>query len=426
MRRVVVTGFGVVSPIGNGKEAFFEGLHTARSGIDVIRSFEASTFPSRVAGQVKDLDLEKIALPEQERAALLRDPRSIFGILAAREALRQAFAKELPTAAYQSRRIGVFLATGLDTIHLDELAPHVGKDAISATTLMDQAYASPPRSYLHVPSHLGALCVAREAGASGPFCVNVSAGAAGTQALGTAFDAIRDGLVDVAIAGGYDSMLDPLCLGAFGMLDDVCHNTNHWSEASRPFDIDRAGIVLGEGSGVCILEERQMALARGATELAEILGYCSTMDPYHLLDTSNDASPLAITMQRALHRARLLPDAIDYINAHGAGTRSSDVLETRAIRTVFGHVANRLPVSSTKSQTGHLVGAAGAVEFLAGMFALLEQTLPATLNLTNADPDCDLDYVPMAPRAAKVTTFMSNSFALGGQNAVIIAGIPRK
>jgi 3-oxoacyl-[acyl-carrier-protein] synthase II len=251
--------------------------------------------------------------------------------------------------------------------------------------------------------------------------VNLSACAAGTQALGEAFVAIRDGVLDAAVAGGYDSMVNPLGVGGFCLLDALSKSNHRGAGASRPFDAKRDGFVLGEGAGMCVLEELGAARRRGARIYAEILGYGSSLDAFHVADPAPDHAGAVAAMRKALASAGLGPEQIDYVNAHGTGTRKNDPMETRAIRTVLGAAADRVPVSSTKSQIGHLIGAAGAVELIAGLFALAEQILPATINLSEPDPTCDLDYVPNVPRAARIRTFLSNSFGFGGQNASIVA-----
>ena len=421
-RRVVITGAGVVSPIGTGWFAFCDGLRTARPGVDTIRSFDASAFPTRIAGEVRDLEAGRVALPDGERAALLRDRKSLFGLVAAREALARAFAgRSLPCAA---ERLAVIVAAGLEVFHLEDLAPHVTGEQIDGTTLLAALDAAPPGALLQIPADLGARCILGETGGAGLFAVNLSACAAGTQAVGEATLAVRDGVADVALAGGYDSMINPLGVGGFCLLEALSTSNDRRGEASRPFDALRDGFVLGEGAGMVVLEELEAARARGATVLAEVLGYATTLDAYRVTDPAPDAAGAIAAMRGALADAGVAPEEIDYINAHGTATRKNDPAETAAIHGVFGAAARRVPVSSTKSQIGHLIGAAGAVELCATLFALREQLLPATINLTHPDPECDLDYVPLDPRPARVRTAISNSFGFGGQNATIVVGLP--
>lgn len=427
MRRVVVTGAGVVSPIGVGLPAFFTGLREARSGVGPIRSFDASGLATRIAAEVTGLDAarEVAGVPEARRAALLRDRKSLFGLVAAREALAAAFGAAGPGGAYAPERTGVSVATGLEVFHLEDLAPHVRGGRIDGAALMAAVEAAPPGAHLQIPADLGAREIARVAGGRALFAVNVSACAAGTQAIGAGWQAVRDGHGEVIVAGGYDSMVNPLGVGGFCLLEALSRANDLGPAASRPFDAGRDGFVLGEGAGMLVLEEREAALARGAPILAELLGYGSTLDAYRVSDPVPGEAGAVAAMERALAAARVAPAEVDYVNAHGTGTRKNDPAETRAIRAVFGAAADRLPVSSTKSQIGHLIGAAGAVEAIASLFALREQLLPATINLHVPDPECDLDYVPNVPRRARVRTVLSSSFGFGGQNAVLVLGAHR-
>ncbi len=422
MPRVVVTGMGVVAPIGIGIGPFFDGLRSARAGVDRIASFDAGRFPTRIGAEVNGFDLDTTGLSDRERSALSADPKSAFGVTAARQALAAAFGDVPISRCYPEERVGVVAAAGLEIFHLDDLVPLFSDGAIDGRALRDHLFDTPVFTNLQIPADLGARAIARLTGAGGMVQVNVSACAAGTQALGEAFLAIRQGVLDVAVTGGYDSMLNPLGVGGFCMLEALSTANDLGPGASRPFDKHRDGFVLGEGAGFCILENAQSALARGATIHGEVLGYSSSMDAYRVTDPAPDQAGAIRAMRGALASAGLSPAQVDYINAHGTGTRKNDPAETRAIKKVFGSRARQIPVSSTKSQIGHLIGAAGAVEFIAGLFALNEQLLPATINLVTPDPQCDLDYVPGTPRQATVEHFMSNSFGFGGQNACIVAG----
>ena len=419
-RRVVVTGMGVVSPIGVGRTAFFEGLATARSGIDAIRSFDAATFPTRVAGEVRGLDVASVRLPDELAAALRADPKSVFGIVAAREALADAFGGASVIPCAPDRR-AVFIAAGLEILRLDDLARCLRGGDIDPRVLHDEVLRAPLDSRVQVPADVGARVIAAEVGAAGVVMIDVSACAAGTQALGEAFRAVSDGVCDVAIAGGYDSMINPLGVGGFCMLEALSRSNDRGPTASRPFDSTRDGFVLGEGAAVLVLEERTAALRRGARVHAEVLGYGSSLDAYRVSDPAPDQAGAVRVLRAALDDAGLEPADIDYVNAHGTGTRQNDPAEARAIRVVFGPEADRVPVSSTKSQIGHLIGAAGAVELCAGLFALRRQVLPATITLRSPDPECDLCHVAPEPRAARVRSFLSTSFGFGGQNAAIVA-----
>jgi 3-oxoacyl-[acyl-carrier-protein] synthase II len=314
------------------------------------------------------------------------------------------------------------VARGLEVFHLAYLGRNYRDRAVDGRRIWDEIARSSPYACIQVPSDLGVRLIASEWDAQGPVMVNVSACAAGTQAIGEAMQAIRDGVVDLAIAGGYDSMVNPLGFGGFCMLDAMSKSNDLAAGASRPFDVHRDGFVLGEGAGMVVLEEASAARARGATILAEVLGYGSTLDAYRVSDPAPDQAGAVACIRAALLDGGVEPGSIDYVNAHGTATRKNDPAETAALRAVFGDHADRLAVSSTKSQMGHLIGAAGAVELLAAVFALQRQVLPATINLERPDPACDLDYVPNVPRPGRVRAVLSNSFGFGGQNAAIVLG----
>lgn len=422
MKRVVVTGMGVVSPIGTSIPAFFDGLRTARPGIGEIISFDAETFPTRIAGEVgqkPDLPqwVDEMILP-----AILRDPKSCFALAAAEECLKDAFGDEEPSQFHNPDRICAYIATGLEILHLQDLVRHAGVNTLDGASILQSVMDFPPWSRIQTPSHLAARAIAKRIKAHGRFIVNVSACAAGTQALGEAFLAIQDGAADMAVTGGYDSMINPLGVGGFCMLEALSTSNHLGGAASRPFDADRDGFVLGEGSGMCVLEEYEAARSRGAKIYAEVLGYASSLDAYRVSDPDPEQRGAVKVMDLALKRARFLPDGIDYINVHGTATRKNDPNEARAIRRVFGKSTETIPVSSTKSQIGHLIGAAGAVEFIVGVFALKEGIIPATINLDHPDSECKLNHVAKTPRKAQVRSFLSNSFGFGGQNAAIIVG----
>jgi len=420
MRRVVVTGMGVVSPIGVGVSAFFDGLREARAGIDTIRSFDASAFSTSIAGEVRDLDMSSVELPAGVGQALSRDPKAVFGLVAVREALAGAGLRTGDRPAPD--RLAVMVAAGLEIFHLEDLVRYVENGRVDGARLMAALERHPPLSRLQIPAHLAARAIARELGAGGLFSVNVSACAAGSQSIGEAFRAVREGAADLAVAGGYDSMVNPLGVGGFGLLEALSTANELRGGASRPFDARRDGFVLGEGAAMLVLEAEELARKRGAPIHAEVLGYASTMDAFRVTDPAPDQAGAISAMRGALADAGLEPDSIDYINAHGTATPKNDPAETAAIRSVFGAHADELPVSSTKSQVGHLIGAAGALELLATVFALEQNLLPATINLEQPDPECDLDYVALKPRPAHIEQALSNSFGFGGQNACIVIG----
>jgi 3-oxoacyl-[acyl-carrier-protein] synthase II len=420
VRRVVVTGVGVVSPIGNGLPDFLEGLRTSRRGIGTIRSFDSTSFSSRIAGEVKDLAMKELALPEEEGPALLRDPKGLYGLAAAQEALRGAFGNGMPSACYGRDRMGLFMAAGLEIFNLADLVAYVDGGSVLGEALQKSLDTAPAFSRLQIPAHLAARCIARQVEAEGQFAVDVSACAAGTQAIGEAFWAIRDGAADMMVTGGYDSMVNPLGVGGFTLLQALSTANELGGGASRPFHAKRDGFVLGEGAAVIVLESLDGARARSAPILGEVLGFGSTMDAFRVTDPATDQRGAIGAMRNALADASISPEQVDYVNAHGTGTEKNDPAETAAIRAAFGAHADALPVSSTKSQIGHLIGAAGAVEFVATLLAIEHGFLPATINLDETDPECDLDYVPENVRDANVNVAVSNSFGFGGQNACIV------
>jgi 3-oxoacyl-[acyl-carrier-protein] synthase II len=408
--------------LGSGRDRFFTGLREARSGVRVIQSFDASDFPVRLAAEVPDVDATRLDLPFPEGPAMRRDPKALFGMVAAREALAQALVSVRVSQVFDPYRVGICMATGLEIFHGLDLAPFLDGDHLNRAGLLQAALAAPPHAIMEIPSDLAARCVAREAGIAGPCSVNVSACAAGSQALGEALWLIRDGALDAVLAGGFDSMVNPLGVGGFSLLGALSSSNHLGPAASRPFDRDRDGFVLGEGAAMFFLETLESAQARGAIVLAEVLGYGSTMDAFRVSDPDESERGAMAAMRAALADAGISAVDVDYINAHGTGTRKNDPAESRAIRQVFG--ATPPPTSSTKSQIGHLIGAAGAVEAMAVLFAFSEQTLPATINLHTPDPECDLDYVPGHPRPARVRIALSNSFGFGGQNACLVFAHP--
>ncbi|HMA92197.1 MAG TPA: beta-ketoacyl-[acyl-carrier-protein] synthase family protein [Polyangiaceae bacterium] len=423
MRRVVVTGFGVVSPIGNGGSAFFRGLTESRSGIAEITGFDARSFPTRIAAEVVDPLSSIEDYKGAWEAALKRDRKSRFGLIAAREAYRSSFggARVLP---YDPRRIGASIAAGLELFDVRDLLRHLKHGACDGTDLLREALKLDCHQVGSVPADAGAQVIREEFALRGPFGVVLSACAAGTQAIGEAFLAIRDDVADAMFAGGYDSMINPLGLGGFCLLEAMSRRNDLGGLASRPFDASRDGFVLGEGAAMFVLEEYESALRRGATILAEIEGYGSSLDAYRVTDPEPDGRGAIAAMAQALAMANLSPRDIDYVNAHGTGTPKNDPVEARAIRTVLGSDVDRIYVSSTKSQIGHLIGAAGAVEFAACLYALREEQVPATITLEHPDPECRLRHVAKQPIQVPVRRVLSNSLGFGGQNASIVLGQP--
>jgi 3-oxoacyl-[acyl-carrier-protein] synthase II len=405
MRRVVVTGMGVVSPVGIGIDAFWDALVHGRSGVRRITRFDPAPFPSQIAGEVPCFD-PLTYLPRRD--VVRTDAFVHYAMVAADEAVADARLK----IEGQNERVGVALGTSMGGVPLLvgawEALRREGPAGIGA-------YALPGC----LPS-MAAGWVSMRLGARGPLLAPATACAAGSQAIGEAFRAIRHGEADVMLAGGTDALVHPLVLGGFCAIRALSTRNAEPARASRPFDRDRDGFVLGEGAGVLVLEAREAALARGAPIHGEVLGYGITADAHH--PTAASADGPARAMRLALADARLAPEAIDHVNAHGTSTPQNDRHETAAIRAVFGRHADRLAVSAIKSMTGHLVGAAGAVEAIATVLAVREGLLPPTINLETPDPACDLDYVPGRARRMPVATALSSSFAFGGTNAILAIG----
>ncbi len=405
MRRVVVTGMGVVSPLGVGLDAFWDGLTHGRSGLRRITRFDASPYPSQIAGEVPDFDAAAY-LPRRD--IVRTDVFIHFALISAQAALADSGVK----IDGQNDRVGVSIGTGMGGIPLLlsswEMLRQEGMAGVSA-------YALPGS----LPN-MAAGWVSMRTGARGPLFSPSTACAASSQAVGDAFRAIQRGDADVMLAGGTDSLIHPLVVAGFSAIRALSTRNDDPAGASRPFDRDRDGFVLAEGAGTMVLEALDAAQARGARIYAELLGYGLTADAHHPTASSSDGPARA--MRLALADAKLTPETVDYINAHGTSTPLNDQHETEAIKAVFGDHARRLAVSSIKSMTGHLVGAAGAVEAIATVLALHHGILPPTINYTTPDPACDLDYVPNQARRVPIRAAMSNSFAFGGTNAILVLG----
>jgi 3-oxoacyl-[acyl-carrier-protein] synthase II len=396
---------GVVSPLGVGIDAFWDGLTRGQSGIRRITRFDPSPYPSQIAGEVPDFD-PAAHLPRRD--IVRTDVFIHYALITAQAALADSGVK----IQGQNERVGVSIGTGMGGVPLLlsswETLRQEGIAAVSA-------YALPGS----LPN-MAAGWVSMRTGARGPLFSPTTACAASTQAIGDAFRAIQRGDADVMLAGGTDSLIHPLVVAGFSAIRALSTRNDAPARASRPFDRDRDGFVLAEGAGMLVLETLEAARARGAPVHAEVLGYGITADAHH--PTASSSEGPARAMRLALADAGLAPDAVDYINAHGTSTALNDQHETEAIKAVFGDHARRLAVSSTKSMTGHLVGAAGAVEAIATVLALRHGVLPPTINYTTPDPACDLDYVPNQARRVAIRTAMSNSFAFGGTNAILVLG----
>jgi 3-oxoacyl-[acyl-carrier-protein] synthase II len=420
---VVVTGIGVVAPNGIGKEAFWKACVDGKSGVRAIRSFDASSHPVRVAAEVPDFDLSPY-LPSHHRKSLKIMGRAArFGVAAAGMAVWDS---GLELVRENPDRVGVVMGTGIVPMDLPDIAPLLAEacheDGVVDAPRLGQRGTSAlfPLWILKYLPNMTAAHISLVHNARGANNTIVTACAAGTQAVGEGFRLVARGDADVVLAGGADSRIDPLLLLAYSALGALSPGDRAPEEVSRPFDGARDGFVLGEGAGVLILEEEERARRRGAEIYAEVLGLGSSFDAYAVTKPDPTAGGAARAIKWALDEARVDPSDVDYINAHGTSTRLNDQMETMAVKRVFGDCAKALPLSSIKSMVGHLIGAAGAVEAAALALTLHDRVLPPTINQTQPDPDCDLDYVPNCARSMRARTGVSTSFGFGGQNAALV------
>jgi len=419
---------GVISPIGTGNSSFCDALRQGRSGIDYITLFDASGFPTRFAGEASDFYPEQL-LEGLEVLAQTRDRRILLAAGAAELAMADA---GLTAGDLAEVRSAVLLGSGIHPVipAMEKLMacgiyqnmfddPDVNPQKFAAA-IRQEGSAESPHFPIFNRVNGGALAVAHRYGIVGPCQTIVSACAAATQAIGLGFHMIRRGEADLVLSGGYDSMIFHFGVYAFCLLGLMSTGNDNPGQAMKPFDRRRDGFALGEGAGVLILEERRHALARKAKAYARIAGYGSSVDAYKVTDPHPEGRGAVLAMQSALHDAGLAPADIAYINAHGTATPKNDRIETMAIKEVFGRRAYDIPVSSTKSMIGHLMAAGGALELIATILGMNYGFVPPTINYQDPDPSCDLDYVPNKARSAQVSTALSNSFGLGGQNASII------
>ena len=405
-RRVVVTGVGLVSPLGIGTPETWRGLVAGRSGAGHITRFDASDFSSRIACEVKGFDPLDYA---DRRDARKMDTFIQYALAASLFAAEDA---GLESPVEDPDRVGVIISSGIGGFETIEREHR---------KLLEKG----PRriSPFFVPAmvvNLAAGWVSIRLGAKGPNSAMATACSAGAHAVGEAFRLIRYGHADVMVAGGAEATITPMCIGGFASMKALSTRNDEPERASRPFDRDRDGFVVGEGAGILILEEREQALARGAQLYAEVIGYGMSGDAFHITAPAEDGGGAVRVMRAALSEAGAAPEDVDAVNAHGTSTPLNDRIETAAIRRVFGEHADRLAVSSTKSMTGHLLGGAGGLEAGISCLTLRHQTLPPTINYETPDPDCDLDNVPNAARSATVRSVLSNSFGFGGTNVSLL------
>jgi len=404
-RRVVVTGTGLVSPLGTGTEKTWRNLCDGKSGISHITRFDTSDFGVKIAAEVKDFNPEDFIEPKLARHL---DAFVQYAIAAAGMAVKES---GLIIDDANATRVGVFTGNGIGGLTTIEKYHQI--------SLERGPRKITPFFIPMVISNMSAGQISIIYGAKGPNLSVTTACAAGTHAVGEAFRSISRGECDVAITGGSESTICPLAVGGFNAMKALSRNNENPEGASRPFDKDRDGFIISEGGGMIILEELQHARRRGAQILAEVAGFGMTGDGYHMAAPPEDGNGAVRCMQMALDDAGLAPDDIDYINAHGTSTPLNDVVETRAIKTVFGEHAYKLAISSTKSMTGHMLGGAGGIESVFLALSVQQQIIPPTINLDNPDPECDLDYVPNTARETLIRAALSNSFGFGGTNAVI-------
>src|ERR671910_2614535 len=406
MRRVVVTGLGAVTPLGLDARTTWDAAVAGRSGVDWIRSFDASDFPVRIASEGKGFEPAAVVGPKDARRL---ERNVVLAVAAAREAWADAGVDGIDPA-----RAGILVGSAIGgvmgVLEQDDVRRERGHSRVSPWFLPN----------VLVDSASGQIAI--DLGLRGPNYAPVSACATGSHAVGEGAELIRRGDADVMVAGGTEACIHPLILAGFCAMRGLAVEDEHPPRASRPFDATRAGFVIGEGAGAVVLEELEAARARGATVYAEVLGYGTSNDAYHMAAPEPAATGVALMMRSALERAEVDPERVGYINAHGTSTPLGDAAETKAIKDVFGDHAYELAVSSTKSLMGHCFGAAGALEAQMAALAVHHGVLPPTINYEHPDPDCDLDYVPNEAREAEVDVALSNAMGLGGHNGCVLIG----
>ncbi len=423
MRRVVVSGLGIVSPNGIGREAFWHACCEGKSGVSQISTFDSSRHPVQIAGEIKSVDIEPYLVSGLRKSVKIMNRAARFALVSAGQALADS---GLDLDRLNPERVGVAMGTGVIPYDLPEITPALVRSAdevgqLNSAILGEQGQQSiQPQWILRQLPNMIAAYISILANAQGPNTTIVTACSAATQAIGEAFRLIRRGDADVMLAGGADSRIDPLMLLAYTALGALSRSHRPPSAVSRPFDGGRDGFVLGEGAGILVLEEAEHARRRGATIYAEVTGFGSSFDAQGITKPDPDGKGAARAMSWALDEAQIDASEVDYIAAHGTSTRLNDAMETAAVKRVFGEKAHKLPLSSIKSMIGHLIGAAGAVSAVAMALTLRDGVLPPTINYEQPDPQCDLDYVPNQAREVRVKTALANSFGFGGQNAALV------
>ena len=405
LHRVVITGLGAITPIGNDLESYLQGLQSGRNGVDQITLFDASSHACRFAAEVKSFDPTGKLEPKESKRW---DRFSKFGVIAAKEALSHS---GLIINDSNASRIGVIIGSGVGGLLTMETQAHVlnnkGASRVSPFTV--------PMMIPNMATGLAAIAL----GAKGPSSAVSTACAAGSNAIGDAFRLLQLGKADAMVCGGAEASITPLGVAGFASAKALSFRNDDPSTASRPFDSQRDGFVIGEGAGVLILETLDHALKRDATIHAEIIGYGTTCDAHHITSPTPGGVGGAEAMKLALIDGQINPEEVDYINAHGTSTPANDSNETSAIKAALGNHAYQVPTSSTKSMTGHLLGGSGGIEAVACALAIKHEIIPPTINYSNPDPNCDLDYVPNKAREKKLGVVLSNSFGFGGHNVCL-------
>ena len=403
--RVVVTGMGALAPNGNSVSEYWNALTAGQSGIDHITSFDTTDFPVKIAGELSNFDPEQYFERKEVRKL---DPFTAYALVASDEAIKMS---GLDAGGFDSERAGVMLGCGIGGI----------------TTLLAEHVVLRNRGARRVSPFFVTKLIANIAGGQiaikwdlqGSNQTVNSACASATDAIGLALRVIQSGTADIMIAGGTEASIRDLPLAGFSKIRALCNTADPPQSASRPFDKDRNGFIMGEGAGILVLETEEHAKSRGATILGELAGYGATNDAFHVTQPAEGGAGAVKAMQLAIEDAGAKPEEVDYINAHGTSTPYNDKNETVAIKTVFGDHARKLKISSTKSMTGHLLGASGGIEAIAALKAIEKQIVPPTINYMTPDPDCDLDYVPNTAEETQVNSVLSNTFGFGGHNAVV-------
>ena len=406
MNRVVITGVGIISPLGLDRGSTWKNLVDGKSGVDTITAFDPEGYQTTIAAEVKDFEPESYVGRKQARRM---DRFTQLGAVAALEAVDHA---ELSINGNNSERVSTMIASGIGGII-------TLSDQIGVLNEKGTRRISPFLVPMMLPD-MASGQVSMLLGAKGPNFATVSACSSGADSVGVAFDFVRRGEVDAILAGGAEAAICPIGVAGFNACHALSKRNDEPEKASRPFDAGRDGFVIGEGAAVLVMESLDHAVGRGATPIAEIVGYGSTADAYHLTQPAPEGEGGARAMKLALKDAQLQPDEIDYINAHGTSTPMNDKFETMAMKSVFDEEAYRIPISSTKSMTGHLLGASGAIEAAICVMAIAKSVLPPTINLDEPDPECDLDYTPHKSRQSGIRAAMSNSFGFGGHNASLV------